>query len=238
VNITTSDPHPDKTLTGAQITATPGQEDGTVQYNAIAHQSWDLESFDLTGSMLSLNGGFDFLTGKGNGTSTRFPQGDIFVYFGQQPYSTPSPWAGANDWDFAVHFVRDGNQNFMLTEEGCVLYQILGGGTTQYTGGTGALNPGLPWMVGNGQGAAMMKAEYNEWVDGGNDWHNGVSGIDIQSILTAAGGEDVYFHTTMKCGNDVLWGFVPGHTVPDGGATAVLLGVGILGVCASRRRMG
>ncbi len=52
---------------------------------------------------------------------------------------------------------------------------------------------------------------------------NWLSGIDL-SPLGLDG--DVWFHNTMQCGNDVLWGKT--H-VADGGVTVMMLGMGLMG---------
>ena len=43
---------------------------------------------------------------------------------------------------------------------------------------------------------------------------------------------------TMECGNDNLIGRVPSTSVPEGGMTFALLGLGLLGMVGVRRKLG
>jgi hypothetical protein len=60
--------------------------------------------------------------------------------------------------------------------------------------------------------------------------------MDLSSIPGLVYGDEIYFHTTMKCGNDVLWGRTT--IVPDSGTTVALLGIGMIGLGFFRRRQG
>jgi hypothetical protein len=240
IDITYSDPHNDRSFAGSNL-GPSGPENNTVQYNAIANQSWDLEYFDLTGSNLSMTGGFNFLTGTGTGSTAVFPMGDIFVYLGGAPYSVPSagdhdgPWTGRDGWDYVIHFDRNGGNNIRNSASG-VGYSIIAnqGQSINYTGGTQALTSGLPWYLTESFTPTEF-ATYGTFSDG-EGWHNTIGGIDISSILDD--GESFYLHTTMRCGNDVLWGAGEGTSqVPDGGAALCLLGLGVGAIGVLRRRM-
>jgi hypothetical protein len=231
VDITIQDPHLDKSFSGQQVW---GPEDGTVEYDAVANQSWDLEKFVLQDSSLSLVGGFNFLTGIGVGASEIYPQGDIFIYTGQQPYATDSGWTGKDDWSYVVQFARNGNNNILETEFG-IGYQILARSevnTVLYTQDPRALLKGLPW-ISTGTLTSTSYGGYTGFNDGGG-LHYSISEIDLSGILALE--DDLYLHTTMRCGNDVLWGQV-GNSVPDGGLTLAMLGLGLMGVAAVRRKM-
>lgn len=231
LNITTNDPFPDKAIGGNTKIPDAPNEDGTVQWNSVATQSWDLESFDLNGTSLSFTGGFNFLTGKGSST-TSYPQGDIFVYLGGNP-----PDIQSDAWDYVIEFRRDSYGNIKdvdPTSGYSVAYRIVysssPSGTTALTQGSDAATPGLPWMLNGNSGSWLTGSYGNSGSE--SSFHNTIGGLDISSILDE--GQDVYFHTTMKCGNDVLWGHVP--SVPDGGTTLALLGLGMAALAGFGRR--
>jgi len=254
IDITVSDPHNDKSFAPLNQNLGPnGPEDNTVQYNAIANQSWDLESFSLDGSNLTITGGFNFLTGQGyydggGGTlgdlvATPYPLGDIFVYLGTDaPYTLASPGttsaAGISltAWDYVIHFDRDANRNVndVVNGDGSISvgYTILSntGQAIDLTGGSGSLITGLPWQTSTDY-APDATASYTTSNDV-QGFHNSISGIDISSILD--GGQSFYLHTALKCGNDVLWGQA---SVPDGGAALGLLGLGVGALGLVRRRL-
>lgn len=238
LDITIADPHRDKLFNGTK-TGPSLPENDRVEWNAIANQTWDLEQFDLSGSKLSMTGGFNYLTGVGSGASIVAPMGDIFVYIGQIPYSIPDgpedhngPWVGAANWDYVIAFERgSGALDAANIKEsgGQVKYDIFSSGTYATTGGSGTLNTGLPWRY-TATVTYSMTANYSTYSDG-EGTHYSLSNIDLSSILTAAAGEPVYLHATMRCGNDVLWG-----SVPDGGLTVTLLGLGLAGLGFVARR--
>jgi hypothetical protein len=241
IDITISDPHNDKSFDGSNL-GPDGPENNTVQYNAVSNQTWDLEQFDLAGSNLAVIGGFNYLTGIGTGSSAVFPMGDIFVYLGsERPYTVPSagdhdgPWTGLNSWDYVIHFDRGTDNNVRETASG-VGYSILSRGnqTINYTQGPSALNTGLPWYVTEAFQPSTF-ATFGSTTDG-EGTHYSIGGIDISSILDD--GQSFYLHTTMRCGNDVLWGYNEGTSrVPDGGAALCMLGLGIGAIGVLRRRL-
>ncbi len=65
--------------------------------------------------------------------------------------------------------------------------------------------------------------------------HDVLAGIVLDWGKLSISGSDVYFYTTMGCGNDLLEGKT---YVPDGGLTVAMLGLGLasLGVVSRRRR--
>lgn len=239
LDITIADPHRDKEI-GTNLKSGPGlPENGRVEWNAVANQTWDLESFTLTGSRLAMTGGFNYLTGFGQIGSGFYkaPMGDIFVYIGKQPYSIPGgpedndgPWDGAGAWDYVIAFERDTvlGLNYLNIKEtaagsGKVNYGIFSSGPFTTTSGSLALNVGLPWRW-TGTGTFDLQADYTSFTDL-EGMHYRLSNIDLSSILAAAKGQPVYLHTTMQCGNDVMWG-----KVSDGGMTIALLGLGMAGL--------
>ena len=239
VNITTQEIHNDKPFSGGNA-GLATDENNNVEYNALSNQTWDLEKFELSGSALSLTGGFNYLTGKGSGASMNYAMGDIYVYFGSQPYTGAAnqkndPWVGKDDWSYVIHFDRPttGDPNIIETAlgSGLVSYDIVkptdSGWTKKYTSGPAILIAGLPWYLSEGVGALTSgggTASLGDFLDG-EGTHFTLGDIDISDILADAGDQSVYFHSTMRCGNDVIWG-----KVPDGGMTVVLMGIALAGV--------
>lgn len=246
LEITVSDPHNDKNFSNQNVGAN-GAENNTVQYNAVANQTWDLESFDLNGSDLSITGGFNYETGRGIGSNLMFPMGDIFVYLGNEaPYSIPNnnlndlngPWAGMNNWDYVIRFDRDSDRN-VAANGTSIGYSIeaKGSQTLHVTGGTGSLTQGLPWQVSSDTFTPAQIATLSSFNDG-EGTHYTIGGLNITSLLAL--NQSFYLHATMMCGNDVLWGRLPEVSiprVPDAGTSLTLLGLslGVLGFVRRRK---
>jgi len=246
IDITIADPHRDKEI-GTNLKTGPGlPENGRVEWNAVANQTWDLESFTLSGTQLGMTGGFNYLTGMGQIGSGFYkaPMGDIFVYIGKVPYTIPGgpedndgPWTGSGNWDYVIAFERDTviGPNYLNIKEtspgsGKVNYGIFNSGSFATTGGGAPLNTGLPWLW-TGSGTRSLQADYTSFSDS-EGMHYSLYNIDLSSILAAANGQPIYLHTTMQCGNDVMWG-----KVSDGGLTVALLGLGMAGLGLLARRM-
>jgi len=70
----------------------------------------------------------------------------------------------------------------------------------------------------------------------GSGYHD-VLEIDL-SWLTATPGQTIYFSYTMECGNDSLKGQISGgfDQVPDGGTSALLIGLGLMTVFLAERK--
>ncbi len=158
-NITIADPHKDSAA--FSFPSGPQPDSGTVEYNAIANNTWDLRQFTLDGLSLAIGGGFNFDTGKAGSAVGRSdyttPIGDIFVYLGKAPYtvgtgpsSAPDPIAVAATPDYIISFGRDGASTVDVATDGKFSTQSIVGGTWLPTSGTSSLYPGLPWKYGSG----------------------------------------------------------------------------------------
>lgn len=245
IDITIADPHRDKVI-GTSLKTGPGlPENGRVEWNAVANQTWDLESFTLSGTRLGMTGGFNYLSGMGQVGSGFYkaPMGDIFVYIGKLPYTIPDgpedhngPWLGASSWDYVIAFERDTaiGPNYLNIKEtspgsGKVNYGIFSSGPYATTSGSAPLNSGLPWRW-TGSGSYSSQGDYTSFSDG-EGMHYSLLNIDLSSLLAVANGQPIYLHATMQCGNDVMWG-----KVSEGGLTIALLGFGMatLGLMARR----
>ncbi|MBN9694119.1 MAG: hypothetical protein J0M24_28095 [Verrucomicrobia bacterium] len=236
-NITITDPFADSSTFTTPYTNPSGvKEAGTVENGASTGNSWDLASFDLVGKSLSVNGGFNFQTGIGAGNSSVFAMGDIFVY-ANTPYNSTTPYVGKDDWSYVIHFDRlqaaaPGNRNPNI-QGNSLKYQIIPKGSEAgyiYTQNPSALIIDLPWMVGNPVTPAWEVGDYSfSGTSLGNDFKNSIS-LDIADIPAG----EWYFSTTMRCGNDVMWGHA---RLPDGGLTLGMLGVSLLGLSYARRKI-
>jgi len=91
------------------------------------------------------------------------------------------------------------------------------------------LNTGLPWYVTDISAPEAFGALTTS--SDGEGTHYTIGSINISEILGE--NQSFYLHSTMRCGNDVLWGHHEGTSnVPDGGVTLCLLGttIGALGL--------
>jgi hypothetical protein len=265
VDITIADPHGDLILGGADNQAPSAIENGRVENNAQgANQGWDLESFNLTGSiasghvtsaLLSTTGGFDYKNGLTQGLS-HYTMGDIFIYLGRVPYTLTDPLNHTaanvngdplNTWTYAIRFSRDANGNYNVNGLNQVAYEIVDHTGSPVTVGTQDPNPlnfGIPFKeTGGGAVKWSGNATYSSFSDV-EGLHYTIGGIDVTTIADnlLTSGQFADLHTTYNCGNDVLWGgakvtttfFIP---TADGGMTLLMLGAGLTGLGLLRRRL-
>ena len=245
INITIEDPHANELGGSGPANNPSGQanEVNEVEIGATTAQGWDLRSFDLTpADLLSVNGRFNYDTGNGV-----YEIGDIFIYVNPaagQPYTLATPTthtitgaSGRDDWAYVIQFERDSSTVVFNADGpdlkvvgGKVEYKIVpksANPTVYYTAqDASGVNHGLPLYVAPSTDLGTgLFADFSV-----NSGDFSLSNIDL-SMLSAPG--DVYYHITQSCGNDVLWG----HSVPDGGLTVALMGLGLFGIVgASRRR--
>ncbi len=239
-------------------------EDQEVSAGAVANQSWDYEAFTLTGSSLGIIAGFDMRTGIGQingfgsvsavGVGTggyHTDQGDIFINVGtrvdaRDGTSSPFPDGDGFDFDYVIKF------NSISEAVNGVSYSVYSAAQVTPIPETSSseINPGAALLTGylykvtpnTGvsalySGTAGYLADQTSAQVGGyvGTYHDVMSGInlDYSKLPLLLPNSDVFLYTTMGCGNDIMEGK---FTVPDGGMTLALLGVGFLGVGALRRR--
>jgi hypothetical protein len=185
------------------------QENQEVEPGCYTGQVWDMESFDLTGNTLTMTGGYNFASAAGY---DGFKPGDIFFDINGGGYDYVATVSGAG----TTHDV----------------YKL---GTTlpvHYAQNVAA----NPWKYDTGGQLVVggQASTYSSFSDNAEGTHYTLSiNLGWLDALTAAG-DVVTVHNTMQCGNDNLMGQ---FTVPDGGSTLALFGLGTLGLVGLRRKM-
>lgn len=222
INITVADGQAGNGAT-APWAGTPGlgagNEDNETEPRTHTGDVWDLEAFvyNPSTSILSLIGTFDFKNGvAGEGVSS----GAIFI----KPDGSLS-WTYAyvlnfNDNTYALYdsFTTLAPTDISASDPWSIntaTAHSLSIGAFTYT--TGILNPfGLGLQRAGGTG-------HNEIDLGLGGLPDGVT-------------SDFDVHFTISCGNDAIEGYYSGPSVPDGGATALLMAAGLGGLMFVRRR--
>jgi hypothetical protein len=253
-NITIADGQANST----QTTGATGQggEDQETEFNTLTTQTWDLEGFAVNGNTLSIVGGFPmttFNTGYPN-----FKLGDIFVDIDGNAVLPPAsgliPVVGGHvsnaafHYDYAIHFTRDGSGVI----NGFNVYGLNNLSTLVAIDNEGipALNQSNPYQFlpsenGNPASAGTGSLLYTTGYADGNIGGTGVIAIggshNILALTFTSGVNPLLFpgdiHITQGCGNDNLLGEVKGGgQVPDGGATLVLLGLGLASLTLVSRK--
>ena len=219
-------------LVGSGSTWHGTQEDQEVEPGCQTGQKWDLEGFFLKGSVLSMVGGYDFINGQDGWTS-----GDIFidtdgiVKYG--PAASGTAYGNnvmvANS-DFGYEYVIDLNMDAQT-------YNVYALGDDSLLAVYQANEEANPWQYIYDQTRSSLQSGSFGYETGLADGDVGLAGglHNVLSVpLAFLSGADFISHFTMKCGNDNLMG---NSRVPDGGVTAMLLGLTMLTVEGIRRKI-
>jgi hypothetical protein len=218
---------------GANITTYDGMgvlyEDSEVEPNCVWNQNWDLEAFFLSGTLLTVAGGFDFNTGY-QGVSS----GDLFIDIdGDIRYGPTIDGSGSGNQQISNSFGYDYVIDLDFSSLSYDVYKIDQDATLlavfyqqnqesnawAYYNGGGFITSG---------GIDYYDEEYD--IDGlsATDSHDAFS-IDLAFLGTNI--DNFTAHITQSCGNDNLMG----STVPEP-STFLLMGMGLIGFAVVGRR--
>jgi hypothetical protein len=245
--------------TAVDITIYDGQSTGTGWYSArennetepgtITSQLWDLETMQISGSKLTITGGYDFRTGAYSGGKW-YRRGDILIdlngdaktlWNGTVADKTANSYFG---YDFAVHFSTTAND---------LSYSIVDLNSNSKFVQVTDIQKSNPWRLDdsylNGTYIDGMSGSFNAGFDilspdaEGNHFALTVDLANFQPLLDAIkAANEMLVKYTMECGNDTILGLaaVPAlglASVPEAGTTLALLGLGLGSLALFRTRL-
>jgi hypothetical protein len=210
-------------------------EDEEVEPDMATGQDWDLEAFFLDDNILTMLGGFNFVSGNGGILS-----GDIFIdidgdaLFGDIHGTTTGNQIIQDTYGYDYVFDLD------FTNFSYKLIELDGNSKTQtsyYSQNQGS-NPwryydGGKEIASNTFGYQTGLTDAQTGFAGG--LHNVVTGIDLTPLGLKPSTEFIA-HFTQGCGNDNLMG--KGQTPVPEPATMMLMGIGLISLAGiSRKRL-
>jgi len=232
------------------------QEDNETEPGTVGTQMWDLEAFSIVDHTLYMVGGWNFRTGDtGYSGATGYRPGDLFIKVGVSAPSgdptgtTTGTIANSYAYNYAV-ILNNGLGSSAIVRTltsasllNTVAYDQFRSNPWDYaSGSTSSGSTAITYTTGLTDGNALWATLGLPNLHGdvnGVGSHNVVS-VDLSFLLgTVGSGTPVWFSYTMECGNDSLKGqYSGGFRAPDGGATLMLLGMGLsaLGVVSRKVR--
>lgn len=242
VNITIWDQDSNGTTTGwykGPSSGDPIAENQEVEPGNVTDQVWDMEAFHWQGNTLSIVGGFDFFNGVSgagdsrSGTDRMWTTGDIFIDVDGKHSDYNHTANAVQDingnlgYEYAIRFDGTGYKVVPLASD-VVLQTVYFDSNTPFSN---------PWKV-----KATLESETYQtlnypqnpstWTDSEGKHYQ--LDFDLSSIVGDFQ-DGTFFHYTMECGNDRLTGRIT--SVPDPASTLALLGLGLLGLGAVRRKV-
>jgi hypothetical protein len=208
----------------------PG-ENNEVEPGNVATQAWDLEQFDLTGTKLTLSGGYNFKTGVEG-----YYSGDLFLdaysakNTGDMLYgSALSQLSGGNGYKnisnkFGYDYVLDLDQK--------------AGTYTVYQIDSKAVLQSVYYRQNDESGAYRYVSGGTKVTTGAITYNASYTSMTFDLSFLQEINKDVWFTAkyTMGCGNDDIIGKgMLDPAVPEPG-TLILLGGGLLSLCAILRK--
>jgi hypothetical protein len=225
--------------------------------NTVTSQQWDLEGMFLSGSELTLVGGFDFKNGVYWAADRHlYKTGDIFIDInGDAKYGTAAngnsgattygngPHAATMANSFGWDYVLDLNFTTMtynvvsLSAQSIVtrVMDVASSNPWTYSSGGTALsgyqNQSMTYTAGLTNASTGFQGDSTNTTgySTGSNQH-----YALQVDLSFLAGQTATFHYTMECGNDNLMG--QAH-VPEFGSSVLLFGAALLGLAGVRRKL-
>ena len=233
-------------------------EDNEVEPGCETGQSWDLETINAGGGMLTITGGFDFINGNSGVAS-----GDIFIAvgpdgpaFGTGAHALNNPedygsaaWHAYNqdidnygysyiidiDWEGAV-----GNAAAYQVRQVSSGFDTLVETTEEVTYDQNWESNPYRWLSDNaGFDSVIAGLDGTATVTGGPGAYTASFDVDwLGDLVNISEDIPVWFHFTQECGNDNIMGFSgdPDHFDVPEPASIGLLSLGIMGLMATRMR--
>ena len=218
------------------------REDQEVEPGMETGQKWDLEGFFLSGTTLTMVGGFNFRDGDSGFTS-----GDLFIditgdaVYGDIHSGTDGYISVLNSfgYDYVLDLTfNDPDPTKAFTYD---VYAI-NGNTKVITANYSQNQGSSPWRYDSG-GTLIKHASLTYTKGGeanllgfsGNGDHNAVSvSLDFLQLDSLTHGTNFITHFTMGCGNDNLMG--TGALPNPEPATLFLMGCGLIGLAGLGRK--
>ncbi len=222
-----------------------GYEVGETEPGMVNSLIWDLQSFHLDGTTLTMAGGYNFEDGEVSGRTNpaRFYSGDIFIGLGTVLYGAGagnisddnstrnSTMSNMFGYDYAIDLdfldVDDDGDTYSVyaiddtTEVETSFFYDYGDNdlANQASNPVSVANYNGLTKVGGGQ---LVLSEINS-----------IYSLSVDLDFLGAG-SDFYAHFTMECGNDNLMGH--GTTPVPEPATMFLFGTGLIGLAGFGRK--